>query len=82
MTHYSGPEIRVAASVAASGRIIHSPTSHKHAPDQAFHGAASENRTRDLRITSASLWPTELRRRGRRAARPSEFSRAVSTLIV
>jgi hypothetical protein len=32
------------------------------AGDLGFIGAASENRTRDLRITSASLWPTELRR--------------------
>src|SRR4051812_40995964 len=27
-----------------------------------FAGAACGNRTHDLRITSASLWPTELRR--------------------
>jgi hypothetical protein len=30
-------------------------------------GAACGNRTHDLRITSALLWPTELRRRGHRA---------------
>ena len=43
---------------------------------RAFLGAASENRTRDLRITSASLWPTELRRRGRRTAQLDDSNRA------
>src|SRR4029079_10165572 len=34
-----------------------------------LRGAACGSRTHDLRITSASLWPTELRRQGRPQAR-------------
>ncbi len=36
------------------------------APQRSPDGAACRNRTDDLRITSASLWPTELRRQGGR----------------
>src|SRR5690349_12401009 len=36
-------------------------------------GAACGNRTHDLRITSASLWPTELRRRAPPRRHPSSI---------
>ena len=63
-------------------RVTFPVTLRKAPSDLRRHGAAFGIRTRDLRITSALLWPTELRRRDaadRAAAEPGRVYRRAFT---